>query len=85
MEFHKIPYVARALHDQTARNKFIDRFHGLSEANTVKAGALMQTMITCVNSLQSKLATLPLTNDAERAFYEDTQVFRAKRVLANTT
>jgi hypothetical protein len=78
MEFHKIPYVARALHDGVARNKFIDNFHSLSEANTVKAGALMQTMITCVNSLQSKMATLPLTNDEERAVYEDMEVDKVR-------
>lgn len=78
MEFHKIPYVARALHDGAARTKFIYNFHSLSEANTVKAGALMQTMITCVNSLQSKMATLPLTTDEERAVYEDMEVDKVR-------
>lgn len=74
MEFHKIPYVARALHNEVARNMFIDRFHSLSEADTVKAGALMQTMITCVNSLQSKMATMSCATEEESAAYQDMEV-----------
>lgn len=81
MEFQKIPYVVRALNDDQARNQFIDRFHHLSEAKTESAGALMQTMITCVNSLTARLSQLPLTNDAERNAYREMEVEKVKLSL----
>lgn len=78
MEFHKIPYVVRALNDDQARNQFIDRFHHLSEAKTERAGALMQTMITCVNSLTAKLSQLPMHTEADMAAYREMEVEKIK-------
>lgn len=78
MEFHKIPYVVRALNDDAARNKFIDRFYRLSQANTEAAGALMQKMITCVNSLTSKLANLPMNSEEDMNAYREAEFEKNK-------
>lgn len=69
MEFHKIPYITKAIASDVAMVEYSATFLKLNQRNSVSAGALMQTMVTTVTSLTAKMATLPMHTEEEVAVY----------------
>lgn len=59
MELYKLPHILRAVADSDSRIAYAKRFAKLAERDTYKAGMIIQSFATAMNSLTGKLGALP--------------------------